>query len=222
MHSTIHQIEVTKKDTGHFFCPSTQVWLFDSRIDSAKKVRRVKGCVWPMANKSFSLTAFSLDQRGFTLVELITVMILVGIMAAISAPRFFDANTFQSRGFADQVQATLRYAQKEAIAQHRNVCVAITSSTISLTIASFSGIASGCSPALNLPAGGNSISAPPGSGITLTLAPAAPSTFNYDALGKPFDTLGTTPSTVQKSITLNGGTANIIYVEAETGYVHSP
>ena len=51
------------------------------------------------------------DQRGFTLIELIMVMVVVGILAVFVAPRFFDANVFKSRGFADQVQATLRYAQ---------------------------------------------------------------------------------------------------------------
>ena len=54
-------------------------------------------------------------QHGFTLIELIMVMVIVGILAVFVVPRFFDANVFQSRGFADQVQATLRYAQKEAI-----------------------------------------------------------------------------------------------------------
>ncbi len=71
-------------------------------------------------------------QHGFTLIELIMVMVIVGILAVFVAPRFFDANVFKSRGFADQVQATLRYAQKEAIAQHRNVCVAMTASAVTL------------------------------------------------------------------------------------------
>jgi len=158
-------------------------------------------------------------QRGFTLVELIMVMVIVGILAVFVAPRFFEANVFKSRGFADQVQATLRYAQKEAIAQHRNVCVATASSSISLTIANSSGATAPCGPNLVLPAGGNSISAP-SAAITLTLSPATPTTFIFDALGKPWDAAGATPS-AQKSITISGVT-NPVYVEAETGYVHSP
>ena len=74
------------------------------------------------------------EVRGFTIVELIMVMIIVGILAAVAASRFFDNTSFQSRGFADQVQATLRFAQKEAIAQHRFVCVAFTTNSITLTI----------------------------------------------------------------------------------------
>lgn len=159
------------------------------------------------------------ENRGFTLVELIMVMVIVGILGAVVAPRFFDADIFKSRGFADQVQATLRYAQKTAIAQHRNVCVAMTASDITLTIASISGAASACDTNLLLPGQVTNKISTPSTAITLTLSPAVPATFNFDALGKPFDVLGTTPSTVRKSITISGAT-NIIYVEVETGYVH--
>jgi MSHA pilin protein MshC len=169
------------------------------------------------------------DQHGFTLVELVMTMVIVGILAAVVAPRFFDANLFKSRGFADQVQATLRYAQKEAIAQHRNVCVAITASNISLTVANAvpSLATSPCNTNLVSPSGQPS-SCPfppyqictPSPSITLTLLPAAPATFVFDALGKPFDAAGVTPS-AQKTITISGA-ANQILVEPETGYVHSP
>ena len=147
------------------------------------------------------------QSAGFTLIELITVMVIVGILAVFAAPRMFAANVFKSRGFADQVLATLHYAQKIAIAQRRNVCVALTSSTISLTIANTSGAGVACGPALALPAGGGAITSPSTS-ITLTYTS---SSFNFDALGK-------TP--VTQTITVYGETP--IIVEAETGYVHSP
>lgn len=175
---------------------SSAVWLFGSRVDD--------------------------DQRGFTLIELIMVMVVVGILAVFAAPRFFDANVFKSRGFADQVQATLRYAQKEAIAQHRNVCVAMTASDITLTIANAipSLATSPCNTNLVIPGQATNKISTPSAAITLTLSPATPATFIFGALGKPWDAAGVTPS-AQKSITISGVT-NIIYVEAETGYVHSP
>lgn len=162
-------------------------------------------------------------ERGFTLVELITVMIVVGILAAVAAPRFFASNVFQSRGFADQVQASLRYAQKTAIAQRRNVCVAVNAGDITLTIANASGAASACNANLASPAGQPStcpsatykICTP---SAAIVLSPAQ--SFIFDALGKPYDVLGT-PSATQKSIAITGATNNVV-VEAETGYVHSP
>jgi MSHA pilin protein MshC len=177
------------------------------------------------ANMSSRMQWNKAFQRGFTLVELVMTIVIVGILAAVAAPRFYNNNVFQSRGFADQVQATLRYAQKEAIAQHRNVCVTITASAITLNIATLSGAASPCNTNLASPAGQlSNCPSPtykictPSSTIVISSFPAP---FNFDALGKPFDTLGTTPSTAQKSIAISGATNNI-FIEAETGYVHSP
>lgn len=156
----------------------------------------------------FGLRAGVSMQRGFTLIELVTVMIIVGILAVAVVPRFFGTNIFQSRGFADQVQASLRYAQKEAIAQRSNVCVTLAASTITLTIANASGAAVPCTVNLPFPSGGNSITAP--SGVTLSSSPSA--TFNFDALGR---------TATAQTISVSGATDNIV-VEAETGYVHSP
>ena len=157
------------------------------------------------------------ETTGFTLIELVVIMVIIGILAAVVAPRFFNNNVFQSRGFADQVQATLRYAQKEAIAQHRNVCVTIFSNAISLMIAGSSGAASACDTNLVSPAGqpSNCPSATykictPSASITLSSNPS----MSFD-----FDALGSTP--VQQIITVSGATNNVI-VEAQTGYVHSP
>lgn len=68
-------------------------------------------------------------SRGFTLVELITIMIIVGILAVAAIPRFFEVSTFEDRGSADQVKSMLRFAQKVAIAQRRNISVTISTAT---------------------------------------------------------------------------------------------
>ena len=147
--------------------------------------------------------------RGFTIVELIMMMIIVGILAAVAAPRFFNASDFQSRGFADQVQATLRYAQKEAIAQHRFVCVSFTSNSITLTI----------NTTATCP-GGNLVSLSGSTTTSITANPASitfaalPAVFYFDALGKP-------SFAANQTITVNNAPDSIV-VEAETGYVHSP
>ena len=63
------------------------------------------------------------DQRGFTLIELVMVLVLAGVLAVFAAPRLFSTGDFNARGFQDETLSLLRYAQKAAIAQRRTVCV---------------------------------------------------------------------------------------------------
>lgn len=56
------------------------------------------------------------SQTGFTLVELVLVIVLLSIMSAVALPRFFERNTFQERAVYDDIANTLRFAQKMAVA----------------------------------------------------------------------------------------------------------
>ncbi len=171
------QIEAIKQEAELHFGVNAQVELFGSRVGD--------------------------NQRGFTLVELIMTMVIVGILAVVAAPRFFDNNVFQSRGFADQVQASLRYAQKIAIAQRRFVCVTFTATTVSLTTGTTNACLGGALQSLT--GSGNYVITSPASSITISPVPA---TLNFNGLGQP---------NAATTVVTGGST---ITVEAETGYVH--
>lgn len=154
-------------------------------------------------------------ERGFTLVELVMVILMLGILSVFAVPRIFDRGDFDARGLHDVTLSYLRYAQKSAIAQRRTVCVSFTTSTISLRIAIAAGVfdcagASGMD--LNGPDGNTS-----GSANGAAYSGAAPTAFGFDALGQPVDTGG---NTVARATIQVANAARAITIEAITGYVH--
>jgi len=169
--------------------------------------------------------------RGFTLVELVMVMIIVGILAVAVIPRFFDRQTYDARAFLDRARAMLRYGQKVAIAQNRNVFVRLDGSSVALCFDA------GCSDPVRPPSGGNSGSAAtrnacriaaqprsdwfceaPPNGVGITAARM----FYFSPLGKPYlkDDVPPASNFTLQDIVVSGDLARHIVIEAETGYVH--
>jgi MSHA pilin protein MshC len=71
---------------------------------------------------------------GFTMVELITIMIILGILAVVAIPRMNSATAFRAVEFHDKVIAALRFAQKTATSHRRMVCATFASDRVTLTI----------------------------------------------------------------------------------------
>jgi MSHA pilin protein MshC len=139
--------------------------------------------------------------RGFTLIELIMVIVILGVLAVFAAPRILNTGDFTQRGFHDETLSLLRFAQKTAIAQRRTVCVTLAASGVTMTMDTNSPPDGACDVAPTLP------NAPRG-GAGLASVPNA----------FQFTPLGSTNQTATFVITIPNSTA--ITVEAETGYVH--
>jgi MSHA pilin protein MshC len=152
-------------------------------------------------------------SRGFTLVELVTVMIMLGILAVFAMPNLDVARGFDATSFHDRVAASLRFAQKSAVAKRRMVCATVVPASLTLSAdASFG--AGTCANALAGPDGKNPAATAPSATVTLTAVPAGPLYFQpsgavtSDTAGK-WSTDYTLTVTGETAITVNGATGYV-------------
>jgi MSHA pilin protein MshC len=160
------------------------------------------------------------NQAGFTLIELIMVIVMLGVLAVFAAPRMFNTGDFNARGFHDETVSLLRFAQKAAIAQRRTVCVAFTATTVSLTMARDPATTDCSTPVpagLAGPRGENPAAVPSTPKGISFLNGVAPTPFSFNGLGQPMNTAGVLLA--DKSV-IHISNASDITVEADTGYVH--
>lgn len=147
-----------------------------------------------------------MNTRGFTLVELVMTIALVGILAVVALPRMFNTSAFEGQGFFDQTVSVLHYAQKAAIAQRRTVCVAFEANKISLRIASTFG-SNTCDIDLEGPDGTPGFTITARRGIHYL---PVPNNFQYTARGA---------ASVSQSIGVTG-VPKTINIDANTGHAY--
>ncbi len=162
--------------------------------------------------------------RGFTLLELLTILVITGLLAYFLLPRFGFSSALSARAYAEQSKALIRYAQKSAIAQRRWAAVNLAANPPTLCTQNYS-----FSP-LNYPLCAASCTG--GSNTTLALpaglAGARPSSTSlsgntllcFDAQGRPFASGSAQALTSTASLNISDTDfVRSIMLAPETGYV---
>lgn len=132
---------------------------------------------------------------GYSLLELVIVLVIAAILGALAMPYFADREA-QTTWFHEQVKAAVRYAQRQAVANRRPVHVFLAPSQVRLCFDN------PCTAPNELVH--HRLDAPSGVAIASSAAD-----FSFNGLGKP-----SIASTL--NFTVGGKT---VTVNAETGYV---
>ncbi len=150
---------------------------------------------------------------GFTLIELIMVLVVLGAMAIFVSPRFFQQTEFDTAAFQQELKTAIRYAHKLSIASGCEVQVSLTANSYALF---YPNNADADSATCDSPTafGTNQIPHPAQTGSYTGLAPAGITiasfgNFYFSALGEPSNS-GT--------ITINPGGRQIV-IQPLTGFV---
>ena len=150
--------------------------------------------------------------RGFTMVELIAVMLLVGVLAVVALPRLDGTLGLRGTAWRDQVLAATLQARSLATGHRRLVCLTVATGAVQMTMAS-ANPASSCNTTLPGPDGDARWAVDPAS-LAVTVNPAGTLYLQPDGRVTS-DGAGLTA--VNVSIAIAGETA--LQITGETGHV---
>jgi MSHA pilin protein MshC len=182
------------------------------------------GAMAPPAGSRRSAAVRNGRVEGFTLIELIAVIVIIALIAAVGTPMFFNVGAFRESGFLDETRAAVRYAQKLAVASGCAVQVQVAGNGYTLSQVP-SGVYTATNPATcNTPPYSVTVPDPSnaGNGFTRSAPPgvvlnAVPATFVFCPLGDTAAGACTgNYANVNVTLTVNGQT---ISVTGGTGFV---
>lgn len=150
--------------------------------------------------------------KGFSLVELITVLIILGILAAVATATFRDTGDIQARGYLEDSLSATRYAQRLAVASGCAVAIEFDGGyALARETECGSGDFDG-GPEVRHPARAEPFAGEPPRGVEIAVS--GPAMVVFDALGRTPD---------ETTVTISGGGFNGQFViHEDTGYVARP
>lgn len=136
---------------------------------------------------------------GFTLVELVMVLLIIGVLSVFALPRLLDTTMWRLTAYGNELQAQMQAMQRLALLQRRPVVA-----TISTTGVSFAYVSGGTLLTLDCPAT-----------VTPCISEAGPRTVTFNSInsGRTVTSTG-----AALAVTVASGSNSTRYqVETETG-----
>jgi len=138
---------------------------------------------------------------GFTMIELVVVIVIIGTLAVFALPRLVDTTMWRLKAYGDDMRAQLQWYGRLALSQRRPVVASIGPTGISVDYA----------------AGGNLATLPCPAAATPCIAEAGTRTVTFNAANGGRTVTSTGAALV---VTVSAGSYSQAYqIETETGLV---
>lgn len=150
----------------------------------------------------------SVGKDGFTMIEVIAVLVILGILSAVVAVKMSGTSAVDLASQVEAVKGHLRYAQTRAMNSNMVVWGINFNSTTSYYL--FQGV--GSTTAVQLPGEASATISLTAKKSELTITPVR---VTFNEFGSPCDASGT-PLTADAAVTTSGGT---ITIKKNTGFI---
>lgn len=135
-----------------------------------------------------------LGRKGFTLVELVVVLLVVAILSVFVAQKIGNVTSMKAAAFARKLRADIRYAQNVAMTRNRRTRVYFNSAGgapnpgYAVVIDGAAGLCNAFTAADSPDRSGNlTVALGTGTYAGITITPAGPGCLEYDSLGTPYN-----------------------------------
>ena len=146
------------------------------------------------------------NQKGFTLVELVAVILIASIMTTVFLVKLVDREPFQSEGYAGVVYHNLQYTRVLSVSLSERYRIVFSPSSYQIQN-------SAGAPISNPETGALTTSYPTGVTVTPT------TTVIFDSLGKPHDGSSDALSSLLTLTVTSGTSTDTVTVTPETGLI---
>jgi len=155
-------------------------------------------------------------SKGYSLVELVIVLIIIGVLAVTAVPRFFASNGFEEYSYQNELVSTLRAVQLRAMQQTANdVCHSVyinTTQDIVGLLATDTGNADNCHTS-TFHSDITQIAIDASHSVNVSSS-EADNKFSFDSLGRPQG------CSIPCQVMITGQETLTVQIESE-GYIHA-